>query len=185
MTTLADRPNSALVVIDVQVGVVAEAWERDAVVARIAGLVQRARMAGVPVVWVQHSGEHLPAGSPAWQIVPELQPSAGEPLIAKLYGDSFQETDLEETLAELRVGRVYISGAQTDQCVRGTLHSALVRGYDTILVSDAHTTEDATSWGAPPPELVVAHTNLYWTYEEAPGRQCGTVAAGAVRFESP
>jgi len=185
MTTLADRPNSALVVIDVQVGVVAEAWERDAVVARIAGLVQRARMAGVPVVWVQHSGEHLPAGSPAWQIVPELQPSAGEPLIAKLYGDSFQETDLEETLAELRVGRVYISGAQTDQCVRGTLHSALVRGYDTILVSDAHTTEDATSWGAPPPELVVAHTNLYWTYEEAPGRSCGTVAAAHLEFESP
>src|SRR5262249_43257649 len=51
------------------------------------------------------------------------------------------------------------------------------RGYDATLVSDAHTTEDLSPWGAPPPELVIAHTNLYWGNHEAPGRTAGTVEA--------
>ncbi len=73
-------------------------------------------------------------------------------------------------------------GAQTDACVRSTLHGALVRGYDAILVRDAHTTEDLTAWGAPPPGDVIAHTNLYWTQQSAPGRTAGTVAAADVDF---
>jgi len=182
MTTLANRPNTALLVVDVQNDVVARAWERDPVLARIGALVERARGAGVPVVWVQHADKDLPAGSDRWQIVPELVPAAGEPLVAKQYGDAFEDTDLEQTLAGLAVGRLLVTGAQTDQCIRSTLHGALVRGYDTILVSDAHTTEDATSYGAPAPDKVVAHTNLYWTYEDAPGRVAGTIEAGAVSF---
>ena len=63
MTTLPDRPNTALVVVDVQNGIVAEAWERDAIVANIASVVDRARAANVPVVWVQHSGGGLEIGS--------------------------------------------------------------------------------------------------------------------------
>ena len=78
-------------------------------------------------------------------------------------------------LAELGVGRLVVAGAQTDECIRSTLHGAIVRGYDATLVSDAHTTEDQTAWGAPPPDQVIAHTNLYWTYHTAPGRTAGTV----------
>lgn len=85
-------------------------------------------------------------------------------------------------LAELRVGRLIVAGAQTDQCIRSTLHGALARGYDATFVSDAHTTEDLSAYGAPPPEPVIAHTNLYWTYQEAPDRTAGTVAAGDVAF---
>jgi hypothetical protein len=50
------------------------------------------------------------------------------------------------------------------------------------LVSDAHTTEDQTEWGAPPPDQVIAHTNLYWAYETAPGRTAGTVETKDVDF---
>ena len=182
MTTLPDRPSSALLVIDVQNGVVQGAHERDAVVANIAHAVDQARAAGVPVVWIQHADEELPAGSDAWQIVPELAPAAGEPIVAKSYGDSFEETDLEAVLAERGVGQLVVTGAQTDQCVRSTLHGALVRGYDVLLVSDAHTTEDSTAWGAPPPEAVIAHTNLYWTYQSAPGRTAGTVTTEELTF---
>ena len=57
-----------------------------------------------------------------------------------------------------------------------------MRGYDATLVSDAHTTEDQSSWGAPTPDLVIAHTNLYWTYQSAPGRTAGTVPTDAVDF---
>jgi nicotinamidase-related amidase len=185
MTTLEDRPNTALVVIDVQNGVVRGAHERDAVVANIASLVDKARREHVPVVWVQHSDEQLVRESDDWRIVPELTPDATERLVEKNYGDAFEATVLESVLSGLRAGRLVVTGAQTDACVRSTLHGAFVRGYDTTLVSDAHTTEDQTQWGAPPPGQVIAHTNLYWTYQTAPGRTAGTVATKDVEFGGP
>lgn len=182
MSSLPDRPNTALLVIDVQNDVVAGTYERDRVIANIAGLVGRARSEGAPVVWVQHSDEDLPKDSDGWQYVPELTRDPSEPLIHKGYGDSFEATDLEAVLAERKIGRLIVTGAQTDACIRSTLHGALVRGYDATLVADAHTTEDQTAWGAPPPEGVIAHTNLYWNYASAPGRRGGTVPTDAVHF---
>ncbi len=182
MSTLASRPHTALLVIDVQNGVVHGAHQRETVVANVAGLVERARRERVPVVWVQHCDEQLAKGSDGWRIVPELAPGDAEPLVEKSYGDSFEDTTLETVLSGLAVGRLVVVGAQTDACIRSTLHGAFVRGYDTILVSDAHTTEDQTSWGAPPPDQVIAHTNLYWTYQTAPGRSAGTVETRNVDF---
>ncbi len=174
MATLDNRPNTALLIVDVQNGVVAGAHERDAVVANIGSLVERARRR-VPVVWVQHSDEQLSKGSDDWQIVPELAPDDAEPLVEKHYGDSFEDTTLEDALSGLRVGRLIVVGAETDACIRSTLHGAFARGYDATLVGDAHTTGDRTKWGAPPPGQVTAHTNLYWKYQTAPGRTAGTV----------
>jgi nicotinamidase-related amidase len=182
MTTLENRPNTALLVIDVQNGVVAGNHERDTVVANVGSLVEKARREQIPVVWVQHTDDHLAQGSDDWQIVPELAPDDAEPHIDKSYGDSFEDTTLETVLSGLGVGRLVVVGAQTDQCIRSTLHGALARGYDASLVSDAHTTEDQTAWGAPPPDQVIAHTNLYWTYQTAPGRTAGTVETKAVEF---
>src|SRR5215216_5070423 len=160
MTTLENRPNTALLVVDVQNGVVAGAHARDAVVANVGSLVEKARRERVPVVWVQHSDEQLARGSDDWRIVPELAPDAAEPLVEKHYGDSFEDTTLETVLSALGIGRPVV-GAQTDACVRSTLYGAFTRGYDATLVSDAHTTEDLTAWGAPPPpDQVIAHTNL-------------------------
>ena len=184
MTTLENRPNTALLVIDVQNGVVAGAYQRDAVVANVGSLVEKARREQVPVVWVQHSDPGLARGSDDWRIVPELDPGDAEPLVEKQYGDSFEATTLESVLAGLGVGRLIVVGAQTDACIRSTLHGAFVRGYDATLVSDAHTTEDQTAWGAPPPDAVIAHTNLYWSDQTAPGRTAGTVATKDVDFGS-
>jgi nicotinamidase-related amidase len=182
MSTLENRPRTALLVVDVQNSVVAEAHERDTVVATIGRVVEKAREAGVPVVWVQHSSEHLVPGSDGWQIVPELEPDAADPVVHKTYGDSFEETTLETVLADLGVGSLVVTGAQTDECIRSTLHGAIARGYDATLVKDAHTTEDLSEHGAPAPDLVIAHTNLYWTYHQAPGRRAGTVTAEEVDF---
>ena len=184
MTTLKDRPTTALLVIDVQQGVVEGNHDRDAVVANVGSLVEKARREQVPVIWVQHSDEGLERGSERWRIVSELAPAQGEPLVEKNYGDSFEDTTLESVLAGLGVGRLVVVGAQTDACVRSTLHGAFARGYDATLVSDAHTTEDQTAWGAPPPDQVIAHTNLYWKYQTAPGRTAGTVATKEVEFGS-
>ncbi len=182
MTTFENRPNTALLVVDVQNGVVGGAHQRDAVVANIGSLVGKARQERIPVVWVQHSDEGLPRGSDEWRIVPELTPDDAEPLVEKSYGDSFEDTTLEAVLSGLGVGRLLVTGAETDACIRSTLHGALVRGYDATLVSDAHTTGDQTQWGAPPPDQVIAHTNLYWTFQTAPGRTAGTVETKDVDF---
>jgi nicotinamidase-related amidase len=182
MTTLANRPNTALLVIDVQNGVIGRAHERDAVVANVGSLVGKARRERVPVVWVQHNDQQLAKGSDNWRIVPELAPAEAEPLVEKSYADSFEETTLETVLSSLGVGRLIVVGAQTDECIRSTLHGAIVRGYDATLVKDAHTTEDLTEWGAPPPDQVIAHTNMYWGSHAAPGRTAGTVETKDVDF---
>ena len=155
--------------IDVQNGVVAGTYGRDAVVANIGELVDRARERDVPVVWVQHHDDHLSRETDEWQIVPELARDSAESLVEKSYADAFEETQLESVLSDLGVGRLFVVGAQTDECVRSTLHGAVVRGYDATLVSDAHTTEDLSEWGAPPPDKVVAHTNLYWAQPSRAG----------------
>jgi nicotinamidase-related amidase len=182
MSTLKNRENTALLVVDVQNGVVGGAHQRDAIVTNVRSLVENARREAVPVVWVQHSDEQLAKGSEAWQIVPELSPVDAEPIVDKNYADSFENTILETVLSDLGVGRLVVAGAQTDECIRSTLHGAVVRGYDATLVSDAHTTEDLTAWGAPPPEQVIAHTNLYWTNHTAPGRTAGTIETKDVDF---
>jgi nicotinamidase-related amidase len=148
----------------------------------VGNLVEKARQERVPVVWVQHSDDGLERGSDAWRIVPELTPDDAEPLVEKNYGDSFEATQLEDVLEGLKVGRLVVVGAQTDACIRSTLHGAFARGYDATLVSDAHTTEDLSPWGAPPPEQVIAHTNLYWSNQTAPGRTAGTVETRDVDF---
>ncbi|MBV1945996.1 cysteine hydrolase family protein [Streptomyces sp. BV129] len=182
MTTLPDRPNTALLVIDVQNGVMAGAHDRDQVIANITSLLDKARTAAVPVIWIQHSDEGLPQGSAQWEYVPELKRQDDEPLVPKNYPDSFEATDLESVLGDRKVGRIVVAGAQTDICIRSTLHGAITRGYDATLVTDAHTTEDLTQFGAPTPDKVIAHTNLYWKFHSAPGREAGVVETADASF---
>jgi nicotinamidase-related amidase len=182
MTTLPNRPRTALIVIDVQNGVVDDAVHRDDVIANINTLTNRARAQDVPVIWVQHNDDGLLRDSAEWELAPELVRQDAEPLVHKNYGDSFEATDLESLLAEREVGRLIVTGAESDACIRATLHGAFTRGYDVTLVGDAHTTGDKTGWGAPPPEAVIAHTNLYWRYQSAPGRTAGTVDTAEVSF---
>ena len=182
MTTLANRPNTALVVIDVQNGVVDGAVRRDEVIANIGDLVDRARTESVPVVWVQHSDDGMVVGSAEWEYVPELVRLDTEAVVHKNYGDSFEGTDLEGVLTAAAVGRLVVTGAQSDACIRSTIHGAFARGYDVTLVGDAHTTVDQSEWGAPAPEAVIAHMNMYWADQDAPGRTAAVSETAAVRL---
>lgn len=184
MTSLRDRPNIALLVVDVQNAVVANAHRRDDVIANINTLIDNARARQVPVIWVQHSDDDLPENSDGWRYVPELQRQESEPLVHKRYGDSFEDTTLESELAQRGVGRLVVTGAQTDACIRSTIHGAFTRGYDTILVGDAHTTEDLSRYGLPPADKVIAHTNMYWSGQAAPGRNASVVEAASVNFDA-
>lgn len=178
----ADRPKTALVVIDVQNGVMAEAWNAAEVVGTIADLVDRARQSGTEVVWVRHNSDELPLDSEQWQIVAGLTPAEGEAIVEKTHASSYEDTDFEDVLAARGIGHLVVTGAQTDCCVRSTIHGGFARGYDVTLVADAHTTEDLTEWGAPPPQDVISHTNLSWTFESGPGRTAAVKEASEVDF---
>lgn len=184
MSTLENRDSTTLVVIDMQNAVVADAHNVESVSKNISLLVESARRAGAPVIWVQHSDEELVFGSKEWEIIPSLQPLETEPLIAKNYGDAFEGTELETVLAAADVGHLVVSGAESDACVRSTIHGAFTRGYDVTLVSDAHTCGDQTAWGAPEPAAVIAHMNLYWQFQDAPGRTATVSKTADVVFDS-
>jgi len=140
MSKFADRTKSALLVIDVQVGVMAEAFERDVKIANMSKAIEKARGEGVPVIWVQHSDDELVLESAEWEIVSELSPLPSEARVRKTFRSSFEETNLEEVLEGLGVSHVFVCGAETNNCVRHTSHTALEKGYDVTLISDAHTT---------------------------------------------
>ena len=185
MTSLVDRPTTAVLVIDVQNDVVANGYQRDEVIANIGTVIDQARAENVPVIWVQHADDEMREGTDGWQYVPELPRRESEPLVHKRYGDSFEATDLEAELATRRIGRLVLVGAQTDACIRSTLHGAITRGYDTVLVSDAHTTDDYSQYGLPSAEKVIAHTNTYWSYQTAPQRDASVVTTANVELTTP
>jgi nicotinamidase-related amidase len=164
---------TALLVIDLQVGVVADGHDRDGVVTRLGKVIDAARTAEVPVVYVQHEEPEYPSMMPGgedWHIVPEVAPLEGEPIVAKRYPDSFVETTLEETLAKLGVGHLIVTGAQSDGCVRATTYRALAEGYDVTLVSDAHTTSGRECGGVTvSAEQNVAHVNAATPWILYPG----------------
>ena len=183
MSAFKDRPNTALVVVDVQNDVVAKAFKRNQVINNIAQLVSNARSQQVPVVWVQHSDDELVKDTFGWEYVAELQSTQGEPVIHKSFGDSFEDTDLEDVLSELKVGKLIVCGAQSDACIRSTLHGAITRGYDATLVSDAHTTDDCT-YSEPPvsAEQIISHTNFYWNWQRTASARGGTVKSADLGF---
>lgn len=181
----AERENTALIVVDVQNGVFAESWHAGEVIATISDLVQRARDTETVVIWVRHSSGELPPDSPQWQIVDALTPQDGEAIVEKTHGSTFEDTDFEEVLAAKDIGHLVVTGAQSDACIRSTIHGGFARGYDVTLVSDAHTTEDLSDWGAPTPDKVVSHTNLYWGFESGPGRSARVQESAEVDFVAP
>lgn len=183
----ASRP-SALVVIDVQNGVVAKAYDRDGVVERISTLIAKAKAEQVPVIWVQHEDGELVRDSDAWQIVEEIRPGADDIVVAKKYNDSFADTSLRETLDRLGVRHLVITGAASDWCVRATTLRALIDGFDMTLVEDAHTTGD-TEFDLTDGEVVpisakqiVAHTNMFCCYVDYPGVTSTVVPAAKIDF---
>ncbi|MEY4452159.1 MAG: hypothetical protein RLZZ380_1280 [Actinomycetota bacterium] len=183
MTTLTGRDKSALLVIDVQNGVVEGAYDLENVLKNINAAIDKARAAGVPVVWVQHSDEELVLESQDWQIVPQLQPASGERKVRKVHRSSFEATDLEQILADFGVGHVYITGMQTNNCVRHTTHSAQERGYDVTVLADAHSTT-GYDWDGHTvvAKDVVDEFNDNFGGTELPGRFTRAIATSELKF---
>lgn len=171
---------TALIVIDLQRDVIANAHDRDGVVARTAALVDRARTEGSPVIWVQHNSEEMPRDTDGWQFADKLVPARDEPLVHKQYGDAFADTELADVLERLGVDRLVVTGAASEQCIRCTLHSAVIKGYPVTLVSDAHTTQDLVFAGHDlPATQLIDFTNVYAEYGLEWPNVSGSVATAA------
>lgn len=178
---------AVLMVVDVQVGVMSEAWDALRIIKNVARAVERARAEGIPVIWVQHSDDELVFGGPQWQLTPELTPVEGEPLIHKHFNSSFEQTGLEEDLARLGATHIVLAGAATNWCIRATAYAALERGYDLTLIKDAHTTgtmvfDDGTRIEAAD---LVQELNIAMTWLSYPGRKNGAASTEEVDFATP
>lgn len=174
---------TALIVIDLQADVLEGCFDAAGVVARTRVLVERARAAGVPVVWVQHEDEGMPRGSPAWQLVAGLDPAPHEARVYKTCWDAFAGTPLREVLEGMGVRRLVVAGAQSDYCIRTTAQRAAADGYEVLLASDAHTTADSAFGGvAMSGEQIVAHVNGYFAGLRYPGTRAGIAAHDAIAF---
>lgn len=153
----------ALLIIDMQNGVVDGAYRLPEVTQNILAAVAQARAEGQSVVWVQHTDEDLPHSSPQWELLPALA-EAQQPHdlhIFKAYGDSFAGTSLHAELQKRSITEVRLCGAQSEACVTATLWGALHRGYGVELLANAHTTLDTEFEGMPlPAAQIVALTNL-------------------------
>ena len=184
MATVREGNKGVLVVVDVQVGVMRDAWDAPRVIGQVARTVTRAREQKVPVVWVQHSSDELPEGSAAWQWVPELLPAANELRVHKRHPSSFEATPLETELDALGATHITLAGAQTNWCIRATAYAALERGYDLTLVNDAHTTEPLVLGNGTRVEAagMVDDLNVAMTWLSYPGRTSSTATAEDADF---
>ncbi|MES2959132.1 MAG: isochorismatase family protein [Pseudomonadota bacterium] len=184
MATVREGNQCVLLVVDVQVGVMSNAWDASRVIGNVALAVRRAQAAGVPVVWVQHEDADLPRGSAQWQWVPELMPCEGDVRVYKQFNSAFEQTNLEAELATLRAAHVVLAGAATNWCIRATAYAALERGYDVTLIDDAHTTETMQLEGGVTIEAssVVQELNVAMRWLAYPGRTSGVASAEQVNF---
>lgn len=162
----------------------ADAWEAPRIVANVARAVDRARDAGVPVVWVQHEADDLPRDSSSWQLVAGLVPAAGEARVDKRFESAFEETGFEATLATCGATHIVLAGASTNWCIRATAYAALERGYDLTLLKDAHTTTSIDLGDGAKVEAagIVADLNVAMTWLTYPGRTCATSSVDALDF---
>lgn len=181
MSIPTSRSATVLLVIDVQKGVMEYAYNNAEVTSKISSVVDQARQKSVPIVWVQHSDEEMTVGSEWWQIVDELQPAETDDYVRKTFRSAFDATDLDEILERLNARHLVIAGAETNNCVRYTIHSALERGYDITLVSDAHTTSGWPRIGdAEYAATIIAEQNQSVTELSLPTCSANTAEASVV-----
>ena len=173
MAVIRKGQNTALLVVDVQQGVMKNAWDAARVVGNVASAVQQARASQMPVIWVQHADAELVKDTAEWQWVEQLSPAPGEALVHKQFNSAFEETSLESQLAALNIAHIVLCGAATNWCIRATAYAALERGYDLTLIEDAHSTVDmpVSSELTIPAANIVAELNTTLKWLSYPGRR--------------
>jgi nicotinamidase-related amidase len=142
---------TALLVIDVQQALFSRPnpiYKANELLKNINFLIERARAARAPVIFVQHANNFLlKEESDGWRLHPQLHPFEEDMMIRKRHGSSFKGTELEKMLDGKEVGGVVITGLVTDGCVRATCLDAVKLGYRVVLAGDAHSNNGRNAGG--------------------------------------
>ncbi|HEY8457390.1 MAG TPA: cysteine hydrolase family protein [Actinopolymorphaceae bacterium] len=173
----------ALLIIDMQSGILAEVPDAEALTTRVGELADRARAAGKPVIVIQHEAPDLIPGSAEWKLAEAVAPRDGDILLHKRNCDSFIGTDLDERLRELGVNRVVVTGLATEFCIDSTVRAALSRGYDLTLVEDGHSTPAPPADSGLTAEAIVARYNEVLGWADYPDRNVTVTKAADVTFD--
>jgi nicotinamidase-related amidase len=154
---------SALVIIDVQKGMWSHPdyppYDGEGVLARIAVLIEKARAAGTPIMYVQHhgAGDHpFQPGKPGFPFHDSIAPQPGDDVTVKHESSAFHGTDFDAKLKRARIDHLVVTGMQSEYCVDSAIRGAHERGYQVTLVSDAHSTGDTKAAKA---ETIIAIQN--------------------------
>lgn len=149
---------TALVVIDLQRGAFdGVRWRpidaADRLIGHATALVDAARAAGAPVLFVRHcegAGALFEDGTPQGELHEALVPQPGEPVVKKTASSAFENTDLQALLDYVGARRLVLCGLQSEFCISNTASAALALGYDVTIAHDAHGTwsTDAEPAGA-------------------------------------
>lgn len=155
---------TALVVIDLQRGAFdGVRWQpidaADRLIGHATALVDAARGAGVPVLFVRHcegAGELFEDGAPQGELHEALVPQPGEPVVKKTASSAFEDTDLQALLDYVGARRLVLCGLQSEFCITNTANAALALGYGVTIAHDAHGT---WSTDAEPAAAIAARVN--------------------------
>jgi nicotinamidase-related amidase len=151
---------TALLIIDVQEAMFSydvKLHDEGGVMDRIISLLNKARSAGAPVVYIQHTeDEEYTKGLPTWQISSRIVPNEEDSIVEKPTWDAFHRTRLHEELQRLGVTDLVICGMQSEFCVDTTTRRAYSMGYSSVLVQDAHSTFGNANFSG---EEIVRHHN--------------------------
>ncbi|MDY6874555.1 MAG: cysteine hydrolase [Chloroflexota bacterium] len=172
MAAIREGDKSALLIVDMQVAVMDETWEESRIIRNAARAVEKARKSGTPVIWIQQTHKKMVHGGPDWQLVPGLTSRSGDIRLDKQFNSSFEQTALEETLADIGVSHIVLAGALTNWCIRATAYAALDKGYDLTLIADAHTTGDTDfeDGGTIKAQHLIHELNIVMSWLNYPGR---------------
>ena len=154
------RTGTALVIVDVQTGLVGGAnpvYRLDVLLENISTLIANARSTGTPIIYIQDNDVDE-IGSPGWQIHPTIAPQAGDLVIRKPETDAFYGTTLQQELEVRSLEHLIVVGCKSEMCIDATCRKATDLGYLITLVSDAHSTTDNAVLTAP--QIIAYHNYI-------------------------
>lgn len=156
-------PNTALIIVDMQAGLLEDKnypiFNEGQLISHVNTLISKARKADVMIIFVRHTesaGSPLEKHQPGWQISSEIDITGDDIIIDKYTPDCFHQTSLLDMLKNQNISTLLIAGLQSEYCIDTTCRRSFALGFETILISDSHSTCNSSVLSA---DKIIEHHN--------------------------